>query len=363
MKDFFKRNLPLITLILLSPVIGELLSGSDPPLEFFAPPFIGFFTLLFLYGFGALIIRELSLIWKGKIDWGTILLLWVAYGIIEEGLAVKSFFDPAWMDLGNLGIYGRVIDVNWVWTFYLTIYHTIISITIPIILFELIFPDKKNERLLTDKKLKIVSFIFIINCLFIFLFLTNYFPNFITYLITLTIVIILFIMAWKIEPDKVYPKNKEPVIRAGWFGIMGLIFIISLFIINTTLSYIIPADLFEIILILDLLLILLMYLFVVNFAGYENNSYHKLTFASGFLSWFIFLGFIFESLGIFGMSFVSIFFIIYLLILRKKVLERKTNNEKLKDGKLNFCPNCGTRLISDKVEKFCPNCGKKIDTI
>ncbi|MHA1378312.1 MAG: zinc ribbon domain-containing protein [Candidatus Helarchaeota archaeon] len=362
MSDFFKRNLPLLTLILLSPVIGELLSGSSPPLEFFAPPFLGFFMLLFLYGFGALIIRELSLIWKGKIDWGTILLLGVVYGIIEEGLAVKSFFDPNWMDLGNLGTYGRVFDVNWVWTFYLIIYHSIISIAIPIILFELIFPDKKNERLLTDTKLKIVSIIFVTNIFFIFLFLTNYFPNFITYLITLSIVISLFIIAWKIEPNKVYPKNKEPVIRAGWFGIGGLIFIFSLFIINTTLTYIIPGGLFVVILLLDLLLILLMYLFVVNFAGYEHNSYHKLTFASGFLSWFIFLGFIFESMGIFGMSLVSIFFIISLLVLRKKVLERQDKSKTLQRNEQNFCPYCGFHFKKDKTEKFCPNCGKEIDT-
>lgn len=28
------------------------------------------------------------------------------YNILEEGLMVKSFFDPSWLDLGVLGIYG-----------------------------------------------------------------------------------------------------------------------------------------------------------------------------------------------------------------------------------------------------------------
>lgn len=28
------------------------------------------------------------------------------YNILEEGLMVKSFFDPSWLDLGVLGVYG-----------------------------------------------------------------------------------------------------------------------------------------------------------------------------------------------------------------------------------------------------------------
>lgn len=115
-----KHKFPLILLVLLSPVIAELLSGSAPPLEFFNP--LGFVILVGLYGSGVLIVRELSLKWGN--GWSTILLLGIAYGIIEEGLAVKSFFDPQWMDLGILGVYGRWIGVNWVWSFYLTVYHT-----------------------------------------------------------------------------------------------------------------------------------------------------------------------------------------------------------------------------------------------
>ena len=90
MSNIVKRNVPIITLALLSPVIAELLSGSSPPLEFFNP--FGFILLVGLYGCGVIIVRELSIRWKK--GWGSILLLGAVYGIIEEGLAVKSFFDP-----------------------------------------------------------------------------------------------------------------------------------------------------------------------------------------------------------------------------------------------------------------------------
>ena len=37
----------------------------------------------------------------------SIILLRGAYRVREEGVVVKSFFDPNWVDLGILGIYGR----------------------------------------------------------------------------------------------------------------------------------------------------------------------------------------------------------------------------------------------------------------
>src|SRR5207302_1555765 len=109
---------PLLALVLLSPVIAEMLSGSTPPIEWLNP--IAVLFLIWLYGAGVLVMRETAVRWKT--GWPSILLLGAAYGIIEEGLAVKSFFDPAWMDLGTLGWYGRWLDVNWVWAVWLTIF-------------------------------------------------------------------------------------------------------------------------------------------------------------------------------------------------------------------------------------------------
>lgn len=131
---------PAWTLFFLAPAVGELLSGSSPPAEFFNP-----FTLLLLatlYGGGALLVREWTLAWhKG---WLSLLTLGVAYGIVEEGLCCKSFFDPHWPDVGILGTYGHWLGVNWVWTVHLTGYHAVISILVPITLVELTFPDQRD---------------------------------------------------------------------------------------------------------------------------------------------------------------------------------------------------------------------------
>lgn len=77
-------------LFFFSPVIGELVSGNAPPLVFFGPAHFIFLSII--YGSSALLIRELIVRW-GK-GWPSLLALGFAYGIVNEGLAAKTFFDP-----------------------------------------------------------------------------------------------------------------------------------------------------------------------------------------------------------------------------------------------------------------------------
>ena len=64
---------PAIILFFLAPAIGELLSGSAPPVEFFNP--IGFVILAALYGSGAILVRELTFRWRK--GWLSLFLLWL----------------------------------------------------------------------------------------------------------------------------------------------------------------------------------------------------------------------------------------------------------------------------------------------
>jgi hypothetical protein len=308
-----KRNIPIIALLLLSPAIGELLSGSAPPLEFFNP--FGFILLVGLYGVGVLIVRELSIKWKK--GWGSILLLGAAYGIIEEGLAVKSFFDPNWMDLGILGTYGRWLGVNWVWSVCLTIFHTVYSIAIPILIFSLLFPALKNKRLLGDKCLIVCFIIFLFVIAFIYFFLTPYRPNALLYFITMMIVAVIVIAAWKVKASYMSAKNLIPLVRPKWFYFVGAAFGFLFFFIMYAIPNLVPIPLIPII--LEGLLCLTVLMFIIKYSGYTENSSHKLTFISGLLSPLIFLAFIHEINGIFGMSLVAIFFIIFLFYIGKRI--------------------------------------------
>ncbi|MFZ8850486.1 hypothetical protein [Fervidibacter sp.] len=57
-----RRISPAVVLFVLEPAVGELLSGSSPPVEFFNP--FAFFLLAALYGGGAILVRELVFKWR-----------------------------------------------------------------------------------------------------------------------------------------------------------------------------------------------------------------------------------------------------------------------------------------------------------
>lgn len=147
---------PTLTLLLLAPMTGEILSSSLPPLEFFQFPTM--LLQMMLYGCGALLIRELKV--RKNLGWLAVFLLGLAYGIYEEGAVVRSFFDPNWMDLGFFGTYGRWLGVNWIWTINLCIFHAVVSIITPLMILDLLFPGYRRKSLIGKGSLiaSLVSF-------------------------------------------------------------------------------------------------------------------------------------------------------------------------------------------------------------
>lgn len=312
-----KKSLPTrratIFLLLLSPITAELLSGSSPPVEFFNP--IAFVMLVAFYGSGAVIMRELKIRW-GK-GYGSLLILGAAYGIIEEGLAVKSFFDPNWVDLGILGTYGRWLGVNWVWCMHLTIYHSVVSIVIPIVLTEIMYPEIRKESLITTKKLKILAVVFILDSSLLFAFLTVYIPPVIPYIATIIAVLILFYIAYRLPEYDSYDKRPPPSSKKLWA--IGL----SWIVIDWFIFYGIPyTGIHPIITIaLGVMAFSIPYRYLTRFNW--NNDIHKLSVISGVLSFLIFLAILQELFNIgpsntTGMALVGIAYAVFLLYLYKK---------------------------------------------
>jgi hypothetical protein len=137
----------VLTLFLLAPLTAEALTGSTPIFDFLTHPF----SLLYLpalYGSGALLAREL--VRRRRLGWPNLLLLGAAYGILEEGLVVTSWFNPFWPDVcqraqhppTGLCDYGRMAQTNLVWALSLTLFHAVCSVAIPILLTERLFPQR-----------------------------------------------------------------------------------------------------------------------------------------------------------------------------------------------------------------------------
>jgi hypothetical protein len=217
------RLSPALVLFFLSAAVAELLSGSAPPVEFLNP--FSFLLLSSLYGSGAVLARELKIRWnKGYVS---LFVLGAAYGVIEEGLMVKSFFDPNWMDIGILGVYGRWQGVNWVWAEWLTVYHALFSIVIPITLVELAYPKQRNLSWVSNKKLAGLATLLTGVTAFGYLFLTDYRPPILQYCFFVAVVAFLLVLAWKLPSN--LGKGTMQILNPKKAFVVGLVTAFALF--------------------------------------------------------------------------------------------------------------------------------------
>ncbi|MFQ6088429.1 MAG: hypothetical protein ACE5K0_05970 [Candidatus Methanofastidiosia archaeon] len=163
MKNMFERfKKPQIVLFLLSPLLAELMTSSAPPLEFFNP--FGFVFITLWYGSGALLVREIS--FRKGLSWLGILILGFSFGILEEGIFVKTFFDPNAVDLGEFAKFGRFFETNIPWAFYLTLFHGVHSILFPIILTYLFFPQEIKKEWISRRRISMLSIILAVLSIF-----------------------------------------------------------------------------------------------------------------------------------------------------------------------------------------------------
>jgi len=146
------RHKTIIFFLIAPPIFAEVLSGSTPLLAFVKP--VTCLLLVMLYGCGALLIREIRARWRlGR----GIVFLAVAYGILEEGVIVQTFFNPGWEDLGVLSAYGMFLGVQWPWTLMLIAFHATISILAPLAAADLMWPDDRNEPVLKTSGLVLAT--------------------------------------------------------------------------------------------------------------------------------------------------------------------------------------------------------------
>lgn len=222
-----RKNKAIIALLFLSPFSAEVLSGSMRLYEFLnsATLLVGVPMLIALYGFGVLIIREVSL--RSENRFLSILLLGMAYGIAEEGIATKTFFNPTYKDLGILGSYGRLFGINIYWALNLTIFHAFMSIFAPILIVESIFNDISEERWVKNRSLWIIGAVFAIN-IALYNALFPYRMKLWELLLCLMIIMMLTYLALK-KPLRGIKTQKAPKIYMCIFWVF--VFIIVMFIL------------------------------------------------------------------------------------------------------------------------------------
>jgi len=101
-------------------------------------------VMLAMYGGGVVTIRET--VRRGQHGWPSILLLGLAYAMMEEGIADQSLFNPNFLGHHMLAPgFIPALGIGVPWTIFVLGIHVIWSIAVPIALAESLFPDIRNE--------------------------------------------------------------------------------------------------------------------------------------------------------------------------------------------------------------------------
>lgn len=315
-KKMATRIPPGLALFFLAPVLAELLSGHQPPLEFFNPLNLAILSLP--YGCGALICRELVVRWrKGRFS---LLLLGIAYGIYEEGIVVRSIFNPNWGELGQLARYTHTAGVTWTYAALLIHFHAIVSITASVILVEIMYPEQRRQSWISNKTL-IGCFIALFLWIPAGLWMTSYVPPLLLYALAW---VVIFALGWTAHhvPAQLPPRTVA-VPRPRWFWFLGALNMsVFFFTVFLTPQYNYPPYFVTVVFLIGVDSAVLWVVLHWSGNGFCWDDRHRLAFIAGELSFFIYACFDHDIETWEGLSIVGCVAIIALWQLNRGVKAR-----------------------------------------
>lgn len=132
----YRNRRAAFTLVALGPLVAELALGSTPL-------HLAFLLVLWLpiYGAGVLLIRE-AVVRSGG-GWPSVILLGVAYELVEDGIALQALSSPHLYHAADWA--PRLLGINTAYWEVNVVYHVVFSVTIPILLCDLLFPAGRGR--------------------------------------------------------------------------------------------------------------------------------------------------------------------------------------------------------------------------
>lgn len=221
---FFRRH-PVVLFLCFTPGIPEYLSGSTSVASLVVAPggFLLFLALnLGLYGPGVLLAREAFVRWRP--GWAGGALLGAAYGLLEEGTALSTLFNPHASVVGTLGSYGRFAGVNWVWSVGVLGVHIVLSVGLPILLLGLALPETRGRPLLSGREIPLALVVYGLD-LFVLMLATGYWRTAPWLLLSAALLAVtLYAVTRRLAHGTLDPANPGPRLTPGWFFLLGLVF-------------------------------------------------------------------------------------------------------------------------------------------
>ncbi|MCJ7842215.1 hypothetical protein MUB24_15175 [Lederbergia sp. NSJ-179] len=245
-----RRVAPAFGLFFLSPLVAEFLLGNISISSIAAPLFFAP-----MYGGGAILIREITR--RFHRGWPTMILLGLAYGVIEEGLITQSLFNPSYAGQELLSsTYIPALGMGAWWTLFVLTLHTVWSTSVPIALMESLVPDQRTRPWLGKIGLTVVGLLFIFGSAINFFgtYVQGFFLSTAPQLIgTLVAIIVLIVVAFAIHQSSLsITRGIAPSPRL--VGIVSLVasslFMVSNHLLHSWLTVCVCIALFTIMIII-----------------------------------------------------------------------------------------------------------------
>jgi hypothetical protein len=156
---------PVLTLLLITPLLTELLSNNLTFSMILQPV-----TLLFLstvgYGFPVLLIRELAV--RRGYGLAQLALLGLSFGLWNEGVLAKTLLRAYDIPIDLFDFYGITFHIAIPWAFLICTWHAMHAVIYPIFIVYFFFPSQRDEPWLSRRGSVIICLITLVLGLLIF---------------------------------------------------------------------------------------------------------------------------------------------------------------------------------------------------
>jgi len=154
-----RRLGPALLLLVLAPIVAEFLLGDFSVRSLWLLP-----LFLLQYGGGALLVREVAR--RSGRGWPAMVLLALAYALVEEAFTTQSLFNPSYLgqrllDSGYLPLLGT----SPVWAVFVLTIHVVWSISTPILIAEEVAGPRRVVPWLGRPGLPLVVVLYALGCL------------------------------------------------------------------------------------------------------------------------------------------------------------------------------------------------------
>jgi hypothetical protein len=213
------RIAPAVGLFFLAPLVGEYLLGNVSIKEI-----AGLLFLAPMYGGGALLIREV--VRRTGRGWPTIILLALAYGVLEPGLLDHSLFNPSFQGHDFRGVtYIPALGISVFNALAFPVGHAIWSISVPIALVETLVPHRRTTPWLGKVGLSVtgVLFLFGASAVFYWALTTQQFLPSVPQMVAATAVVIALIFAAFVVGRAPRPKIARRAPNPWLVGVVAFI--------------------------------------------------------------------------------------------------------------------------------------------